>query len=58
MQIARNGTTEGSVGYFFNALSQQCAYTVDKRMLAAVEQRERESENMNECTVVKALSNG
>lgn len=47
-------------GIFFNALSQQCAYTVDKRMLAAVQQRERgrECENMNEHTVVKALSNG
>lgn len=29
-------------GIFFNALSQQCAYTVDKGMLAAVEQIERE----------------
>lgn len=26
-------------GVFFNALSQRCAPTVDKRMLAAVEQR-------------------
>lgn len=29
-------------GIFFNALSQQCAYIVDKGMLAAVEQIERE----------------
>lgn len=48
MQIARNGTTQGSVGYFFNALSQQCAYTVNKRMLAAVEQKEQEREREHE----------
>ncbi len=29
-------------GILFNALSQQCAYTVDKGLLAAVEQIERE----------------
>lgn len=33
-------------GIFFNALSQQCAYTVDKGMLAAVDQIERERERV------------